>query len=222
MTRSHKSITIVAASSLTALLIFTFGWSNLFSVKSVEIVGAPTSQSMKALERSLSIKKGERLARVDPRAISHRLDSYRWIEDVSVKRNWLTGKILISLKARKPIAIFNEEAIDQKGNLFNLPGGVDKNLPRVTAQDLPSGLAAISLFSQLPIEFQKGISLLSASRLNDYLIYCTINGKDLRIKFGDEKNIALKIKVINSLLQLPENEKIKFMDLTAPHAPIVK
>jgi hypothetical protein len=34
--------------------------------------------------------------------------------------------------------------------------------------------------------------------------------------------MALKISVINELLQLPENKRIKVIDVVAPHAPIVK
>jgi hypothetical protein len=47
-------------------------------------------------------------------------------------------------------------------------------------------------------------------------------GRDLRIFWGANEKSALKMQVLRALLALPENEKIRRVDLSAPHAPIVK
>jgi hypothetical protein len=49
-----------------------------------------------------------------------------------------------------------------------------------------------------------------------------MDGRVIRIRWGDSQDMALKISVINELLQLPENKRIKVIDVVAPHAPIVK
>jgi hypothetical protein len=49
-----------------------------------------------------------------------------------------------------------------------------------------------------------------------------VEGRDLQIAWGKNEKTTLKIEVINSLLALPENKNIKKIDITAPHAPIVK
>jgi hypothetical protein len=54
---------------------YLLGWSSLLSVRSIEIVGAPTKESQLAVSRSLNISTGDKLARVDPRSLSNRLRS---------------------------------------------------------------------------------------------------------------------------------------------------
>ena len=49
-----------------------------------------------------------------------------------------------------------------------------------------------------------------------------IDGRNLKVTWGDNQDLSLKIKVFRELLQLPENAKIVRMDLTSPLSPIVK
>jgi cell division septal protein FtsQ len=58
---------------------YLLGWSPLLSVRSVEITGVPTKESQLAISRSLDIAQGDKLARVDPRALSNRLRSFDWV-----------------------------------------------------------------------------------------------------------------------------------------------
>jgi hypothetical protein len=44
----------------------------------------------------------------------------------------------------------------------------------------------------------------------------------MQIIWGDGEDTSLKLKVITALLDLPENKSIRLIDVTAPHAPIVK
>jgi hypothetical protein len=48
------------------------------------------------------------------------------------------------------------------------------------------------------------------------------NGKKLEIRWGSNSENELKIKVYKALIALPENADIKRVDVSAPHAPIVK
>jgi hypothetical protein len=47
-------------------------------------------------------------------------------------------------------------------------------------------------------------------------------GKNLEIRWGSDNDNELKLKVFKALLALPENAAIKRIDVSAPHAPIVK
>ena len=109
---------------------YLLGWSPLLSVRSVEITGAPTKESALAISRSLDIADGEKLARVDPRALSNRLRSFDWIESSQVSRNWISGKVLIAIKTREPIALYNEPGkpqvvLDSSGNTFATPADIE-------------------------------------------------------------------------------------------------
>ena len=75
--------TLIAAA--LALLIFgggsyLLGWSNLLTVRSIEITGAPSEQAKELIVRSLDLQTGAKLARIDPRSISARLATNNWIQ----------------------------------------------------------------------------------------------------------------------------------------------
>jgi hypothetical protein len=44
----------------------------------------------------------------------------------------------------------------------------------------------------------------------------------LNVKWGSRDDGDLKIQVFNALLKDKENKKVRTIDLSAPHAPIVK
>jgi hypothetical protein len=84
------------------------------------------------------------------------------------------------------------------------------------------GLAAIEVFTSLPESFSKNIDRMSAARADNFLIYGQFQGQDLRIIWGNGDDIDLKVQVIEALLQREENKNLRMIDVSAPHAPIVK
>jgi hypothetical protein len=217
----------IAIFLLFAVGSYLLGWSSLFTVSQVEIKGAPTPSSQQEISKKLNLPIGQKLARVDSRALSLRLKSAGWIESADISRNWISGKVEVNLHPRIAVAIYNEPgkpqvALDASGEIFTVPGAPPVGLPSVVATSVESGLAAIKVFTEMPKEFSTGIDRLSAARATNLLIYGKFNGQTLRIIWGDGENTSLKIKVINALLEQPENKSIRMIDVTAPHAPIVK
>ena len=206
---------------------FLLGWSPVFTVRSVTISGAPTQESELAVARALEISKGDKLARLDPRALSNRLRSFDWIENSKVSRNWISGKISISIQTRTPIALYSEPgkpqvALDASGKTFATPSDIAQGLPKVSATSVEGGLAAIKLFTELPKSFSEKIDRMSAARIDNFLIYGEFSGQNLRIIWGDGADTDLKVEVISALLQREENKSLRMIDVSAPHAPIVK
>ena len=73
----------------TTLLVFgagsyLLGWSSLFTVKQIEITGAPTSKSEKEIVKNLNLSLGNQLARVDSRALENRLKANGWIKSAEI------------------------------------------------------------------------------------------------------------------------------------------
>ncbi len=206
---------------------YLLGWSPLLSVRSVEITGVPTKESQLAVSRSLDIETGDQLARVDPRSLSNRLRSFDWVESSQVSRNWISGKVSISITTRTPIALYSEPGkpqvvLDSSGNTFATPADIADGLPKVSAKSVDGGLAAIKVFTALPESFSKNIDRMSAARANNFLIYGKFEGQDLRIIWGDGEDTDLKVQVIEALLQRDENKNLRMIDVSAPYAPIVK
>jgi cell division septal protein FtsQ len=217
---------------MTILIVFgagsyLLGWSSLLTVKQIEINGAPTINSEKVIAKSLSLSLGDKLARVDSRALANRLKANDWIQSADISRNWINGKVVIDLAPRIPVALYTapgkpQVALDASGVTFQMPGPIPAGLPKVSSSSVASGLIAIQLFTEMPKEFSDGIDRLTAASPTNILINGKFSGRAMQIVWGDGEDISLKIKVIKYLLERPENKSIRLIDVTAPHAPIVK
>lgn len=219
---SRVSLGAAIAALIFGGLIYLFAWSSVFSVSWVSVSGTPTADSKREISQLVDIPVGEKLARVEPRAISSRIRSIDWVKSVDISRHWLSGHVEIKIIPRIPSAYFNGSTIDASGKVFQLPGFSGGNLPTVSAAHPKIGLAAIALFQSLPDPFKSEVTSLSARDTSDFVLQITVGGQDLHIDWGKNEKTALKIQVINALIALPENKNIHRIDISAPHAPIVK
>ena len=211
---------IIAA--LFAGLVYLFAWSSIFAVSTVAITGAPTSETEKTISQIAAISPGQKLARVEPRAIAHRIEDLTWIKSVDISRNWINGEVEIVVTPRTPSAYFNGATMDASGTIFTLPGFEGADLPRVSAPTPELGLSAIELFQSLPEDFKSKVISLSAHNDSNIAMQIALNEREIRVLWGANEKSALKIEVINALVALEENKNIRRIDVSAPHAPIVK
>jgi cell division protein FtsQ len=219
--RKHRLFTVLAI-LLTAGLAYLLGWSNILTIKELSFTGAPTKSSEIAVRNLAKLEVGERLARIEIRKIAGRIQTLPWVDSADLSRNWISGKIIVAITPRLPIATFNGQLMDATGKRFELPGGYDAKLPSVFAKDPKSGLAAIKLFTKLPTEFSTRTSAFTATSPEN-INFKIIEGKrSLLVIWGSDIEIDLKLKVYKALVALPENSKIGKIDLTEPRSPIVK
>ena len=219
--RKHRLITIFII-LLTAGLAYLLGWSNVLTIKAISYAGAPTKSSEALVKNLTDLEVGQRLARIETRKIAARLQTLPWIESADLSRNWISGKINIEVTPRLPIATFNGQLMDASGKRFELPGGFKSKLPSVFARDAKSGLAAINLFTKLPTEFSTRTSAFTAISPENINFKISEGKRSLMVIWGSDTEIDLKLKVYKALVALPENSKIKIIDLTEPRSPIVK
>jgi cell division septal protein FtsQ len=208
-------------------LAYLLGWSPLFTVDKVTITGSPNSAVQSEIAKISQVEIGQKLARVNPSSVERKVSQIPWIKDVSLSRNWVSGEVDISLTPRKPLAFFNAQevpgqTIDEEGALFTLPGFTSTELALISAKSPESALKANELFIALPTDFRKTITSMSATSTNTFTFNSLYKGSEIRIRWGDSREISLKISVIGKLLELPENKAITLIDVVAPHAPIVK
>lgn len=219
--RNHRLITILAI-ILIAGLAYLLGWSNLFTIKEINFSGAPTKTSQQTVKNFTNLEFGQRLARIEVRKISARIKTLPWVESADISRNWISGVVQVTVTSRVPVATFNGQLMDASGKRFDLPGGFKGKLPSVFAKDAKSGLAATNLFRKLPIEFSTRTSAFTASSPENIFFNISEGKRKLLVVWGDGNQITLKLKVYKALLALPENSRIKKIDLTDPYSPIVK
>ena len=219
--RKLRLLTVFAI-LLTAGLAYLLGWSNVLTVKEISYTGAPTKNSEATIKNLVNLEVGERLARIEMRKIAGRIQTLPWIDNADLSRNWISGKIVVAITPRVPIATFNGQLMDAKGKRFELPGGYESELPSVFAKDAKSGLAAINLFTKLPEEFSTRTSVFTAFSPENINFKIIEGDRSLEVIWGADIEVDLKLKVYKALVALPENSKIRRIDLTEPRSPIVK
>jgi len=219
--RKHRLFTLLAI-LLTTGLAYLLGWSDVLTIKEISYSGAPTKSSEAAVKSLANIQIGERLARIQTRKVAARLQTLPWVNNADISRNWTSGKVVVAVTARVPIATFNGQLMDATGESFELPGGYKAKLPSVFARDAKSGLAAIRLFTKLPTEFSTRTSAFTATSPENINFKIVEGKRSLMVIWGSDVEIDLKLKVYKALVALPENSIINRIDLTEPRSPIVK
>lgn len=194
---------------------YILGYSTFFTVTSVEVIG-----SVKPI--NTGIIKGEKLARVEPRAVATKLENLDWVESADVSRNWINGKVVVELKQRTPIATFNNQVIDSTGASFIPQGERPSGLIEIQANGIEAATKAVNFLTELPEELNSTLTVVKVRATGAFVLITEKNGKKLEIRWGSNSENELKIKVYKALIALPENVDIKRVDVSAPHAPIVK
>jgi len=194
---------------------YVLGWSSLFTVSSVEIIGTKS-------QLSSNISVGDRLARIEPRAVAAKFEDLDWVADAQVSRNWVSGKVTIEITERTPVAIFNKTVIDSTGKSFALRGTPSSTLVQIEAVDLTAATKAVTFFSSLPADLKSALKVVKVRGTGALVLEVDNAGKNLEIRWGNDGDNELKLKVYKALIALPENAEIKRVDVSAPHAPIVK
>jgi cell division septal protein FtsQ len=212
------SITLVIFAGATYLL----AWSPVFEVSTIIVKGAPKEVSSAVIVKASKISIGDKLARIEPRSIDNRLAEINWIESADLSRNWISGEITIAIKPRMAVGLYKGRALDSSGEIFDLPGQAPDQLPVVTAASTELGLEAIELFRELPLSIRENLISISASNKSSIWSVEMRENRKLLVQWGSLEELALKVRVYKALLALPENKSINKIDLSAPHAPIVK
>jgi len=211
----NRRLTLLVGAVVLAAATYVLGYSSLFTVSAVDVVG-----SKNQINPGISI--GQKLARVEPRAIASNFETLDWVESANVSRNWINGKVTIELTERTPVAIFNNQVIDSTGKSFALRSEPSSPLVQIQASDLEAAVSAVSFFTALPEELKSALTVVKVRSTGALVLEINNAGKNLEIRWGTNSDNELKLKVYKALLALPENSAIKRVDLSAPHAPIVK
>lgn len=224
-TQKTKRRFILALTLLLAVTCaYALGWTSIFTVRQVRVVGAPTpSQSVLIRE---SIEVGEKMARLETRAISNSLKKYTWLDHAQISRDWLKGSVTIHVWTRTPVAVFRTRLIDRNGILFDLPNSQISILPQITATKIASAKFALELLLEFPSNFRAEV--LDVRMQGSHTAILTVRTtrqeptRNVNVIWGDLTETELKIRVFNALLSLPENANVQTVNVSAPHAPIVK
>jgi cell division septal protein FtsQ len=205
------SIAIITLAAATYIL----GYSTFFTVSAVEVIG-----STKPI--NTGITKGQKLARVEPRTVATKLEELDWVESADVSRNWINGKVVVELKQRTPIATFQNQVLDSTGASFVPQGARPAGLIEIQAGSVEDASKAVAFLAELPEELNSTLTVVKVRSTGALVLIMESEGKKIELRWGTNSENELKLKVYKALIALPENANIKRVDVSAPHAPIVK
>ena len=211
---SKKLIALCAIVTLAGAT-YILGYSTFFTVSSVEVIG-----SSKPI--NTGITTGQKLARVEPRAVATKLEELDWVESADISRNWINGKVVVELTPRTPIATYKNQVIDSTGASFVPQGDRPAGLIDIQAGTLSDAIKAVEFLTELPEELNSNLTVVKVRSTGALVLVMENDGKKIEIRWGTNSENELKLKVYKALIALPENANIKRVDVSAPHAPIVK
>ena len=231
---------------IVAALAYALGWSNLISVREIK-VNSDNATIVSQLESRLNqapaiVRLGQPLARVDKREIVTRLKTFLWVKEVSVRRNILSRVVTITVVPRTPLALVEDPSNTLKTNtlknylaadlsLFSIsdsasiaesgPAGTQLPILTIATPDRATLADVKFLIEKLDEKSLQPVTIKATdrARLTSNLL---ISGRKVDVSWGSVKDLPLKIEIVNRLIGLPENSKIKSIDVTEPTAPIVR
>lgn len=220
--RAHTRNRLVVSVVFIVVAAYVLGWSSLFTVKQVVIVGAPNASEAFVIERMVHV--GDKMARLESQGLTRSLQKYTWLDHSRINRNWLKGIVTVRVWTRTPIAQFQGHLVDAAGVVFDLPSIDTSHLSNITGPNFTSATSAVKLLTSLPAQLRSQV--ISIDMHGNDLANLSINDPTLKraltVVWGDQSNMSLKVQVYQTLVALPENAKITMVDISAPHAPIVK
>ena len=225
--------------SILGGLIYVLGWSSLLTIQAVEIKGTNQGNLISAqlLAGRSNLVLGEPLARINPKHEENLLTDLEWVKQTEVSRNWWTREVQVLVTPKIPIAIFkiagaastNPRYLASDGTEFSSPQNFS-NLATISlinnGQNLVGQRRIIAGFvASLPADLIPGLENLEITKKGEVIMATKLRKPALRINWGSSNSseeILIKSNVLKDLLDLPENKKITYVDLTVANAPIVK
>ena len=237
--RFNRIRIVFLVTSILGGLIYVLGWSSLLTIQAVEIKGTNQGNLISAqlLAGRSNLVLGEPLARINPKHEENLITDLEWVKQTEVSRNWWTREVQVLVTPKIPIAIFKISGAASSNPRYLASDGTDFSSPQNF-----SNLATISLINNgqnlvgqrriiagfvasLPADLIPGLENLEITKKGEVIMATKLRKPALRINWGSSNSseeILIKSNVLKDLLDLPENKKITYVDLTVANAPIVK
>ncbi len=225
--------------SILGALIYILGWSSFLTIQAVEIKGTNQGNLISAqlLAGRSNLVLGEPLARMNPKHEENLITDLEWVKEAEVSRNWWTREVQVLVTPKIPIAIFKIAGAASTKPRYLASDGTDFSSPQNftnlatislinNGQNLVGQRRIIASFvSSLPADLIPGLENLEITKKGEVIMATELRKPALRINWGSSNSseeIVIKSNVLKDLLDLPENKKITYVDLSVANAPIVK
>ena len=123
---------------------------------------------------------------------------------------------------REPVAIYRGKAFDLDGKTFEPQSRLPTDLVQIEAVDAASALEAVNFLTSLDSELRQSLQEIKVQRAGFFDLVLAQDERTVEVKWGLSAENELKTRVYKTIFTLPENSKVTRVDLSAPHAPLVK
>ena len=108
------------------------------------------------------------------------------------------------------------------GKTFEPQSGLPSDLVQIEAEDAASALEAVNFLTSLDSELRQSLQIIKVQRAGSFDLVLAQDERTVEVKWGLSAENELKTRVYKTIFTLPENSKVTRVDLSAPHAPLVK
>ena len=226
---------------LFAALAYVLGWTNVFAVKSFEVVDEnPDRKNVIEKTLDLASQVGKPIARIDRRELNGKLRNLTWASQVDLSRNFVTGKVTLAIEPEVVMARLNSSWTAAPGQIPFLAEDLSViyvNQDEANFLEVSELLKKGSVLPEINMGSEddqlKGSLRDLVAKLNEWTILginapdggnisstLILDGRQLEVYWGNVKELDLKLEVLNRLLELKENRRAKSFDLSNPLSPI--
>ena len=204
------------------LLVWVVAFSPLLAVRTVEVVGVPSSEvaPIRALAR---VPLGQPLARVDQDLVAARVAERATVADVSIERSW-PGTLVIHASPRVPFLVVKNpqgqlKVVDAEGVAYAQVSAAPKGVPTVNAASeaalsRDALAAAVSVVKVLPVGVQHRVGNVTVSSAN----LVTLKLGKTTVIWGGVGEPERKLAIMTALLR----SSPKVIDVSAPDTPVTR
>ena len=226
---------------LFAALAYVLGWTNVFAVKSFEVVDEnPDRKNVIEKTLDLASQVGKPIARIDRRELNGKLRNLTWASQVDLSRNFVTGKVTLAIEPEVVMARLNSSWTAAPGQIPFLAEDLSViyvNQDEANFLEVSELLKKGSVLPEINMGSEddqlKGSLRDLVAKLNEWTILginapdggnisstLILDSRRLEVYWGNVKELDLKLEVLNRLLELKENRRAKSFDLSNPLSPI--
>ncbi|QGN57625.1 cell division protein FtsQ/DivIB [Nostocoides sp. HKS02] len=208
--------------AVVALLVWAVGFSPLFAVRSVEVVGVPPAQ-VPAIRSLAEVPQGQPLARVDRKAVAGRVAQLATLADVSIELSW-PSTLVIHASPRVPFLVVKNpqgqlQVVDASGLAYAHVDAAPKGVPVVNAASQAALsrdalAAAVSVVRVLPDHLQRQVTRVVVSSAD--LVTLTLGRT--QVVWGGIDQPERKLTIMTALL----TGAPRVIDVSAPDTPVTR
>lgn len=196
------AIAVLLAGAIYGYLNFARG---LFPLKQIVITGNRNLQTAE-VESLLGVKLGQDMAGLAKGRLADRLKGSAWVERLSLRNEFYSGRILVRLKEREPFALIKKGGriwiADSKGKLLEQVGeGVEPLLPVIEAdpEAYPETFREAMIFARLLKEagsFDKPLTIFANTDPDGLAM--DIDGVAIKVGFGEYERKLEKLRELKA------------------------